>query len=69
MGTPKRKNASRISIIDEKIPEGQEMVFCGLNQALDTNPQIGAGQINRIYERIAKKAGLDELVIQGISVH
>ena len=52
-----------------KLPEGQEMLFCGLNRALDTSPQIGVGQINRIYKKIASKAGLNELEIKVISGH
>ncbi len=53
----------------KQLPEKQEMLFCGLNRALDLSPQIGAGQINRIYKRIAKNAGLDGSVINGISGH
>ena len=53
----------------KRLPEGQEMLFCGLNRALDTSPQIGVGQINRIYKKIARKAGLDESEIQCISGH
>ena len=53
----------------KELPEGQEMLYCGLNRALDISPQIGAGQINRIYKKIAKKAGLDESAIEGISGH
>jgi site-specific recombinase XerD len=30
----------------QKIQEGQGMLFCGLNRALDTSPRIGVGQIN-----------------------
>ena len=30
---------------------------------------LNSGQINRIYKRIAGDAGLDELVIEGISGH
>ena len=52
-----------------KLPEGQEFLFCGLNRALDTSPQIGVGQINRIYKKIARKAGLDESEIKRISGH
>jgi site-specific recombinase XerD len=52
-----------------RLQEGQEMLFCGLNRALDTSPKIGVGQINRIYKKIAKKAGLNESEIQGISGH
>lgn len=53
----------------KKLPKGQEMLYCGLNRALDISPQIGAGQINRIYKKIARKAGLDESAIEGISGH
>jgi integrase len=53
----------------KEIPEGQEMLFCGLNRALDFSAHIGAGQINRIYKRIARKAGLNESEIEGISGH
>ena len=53
----------------KKLPAGQEMLYCGLNRALDISPQIGAGQINRIYKKIARKAGLDESAIEGISGH
>jgi site-specific recombinase XerD len=53
----------------KKLPEGQVMLYCGLNRALDISPQIGAGQINRIYKKIARKAGLDESENQGISGH
>ncbi len=53
----------------KKLPEGQEMLYCGLNRALDISPQIGEGQINRIYKKIARKAGLDESAIEGISGH
>ena len=53
----------------KKLPAGQEMLYCGLNRALDISPQIGAGQINRIYKKIAKKARLDESAIEGISGH
>ena len=53
----------------KKLPEGQEMLFCGLNRALDFSANIGAGQINRIYKRIARKAGLNESEIEGISGH
>jgi site-specific recombinase XerD len=53
----------------KRLPEDQEMLFCGLNRALDTSPQIGVGQINRIYKKIARKAGLDESEIQCISGH
>jgi site-specific recombinase XerD len=53
----------------EQLPEGQEILFCGLNRSLDLSSKIGAGQINRIYKKIARKAGLDESTIKGISGH
>jgi integrase len=53
----------------KKLPKEQEILFCGLNRALDISLQIGAGQINRIYKKIARKAGLDESAIEGISGH
>ncbi|WP_215293702.1 tyrosine-type recombinase/integrase [Polynucleobacter sp. MG-5-Ahmo-C2] len=53
----------------KELPKEQEMLFCGLNRALDFSANIGAGQINRIYKRIARKARLDESAIEGISGH
>lgn len=53
----------------KKLPEGHEMLFCGINRALDTSPKIGVGQINRIYKNIAKKAGLNESEVKSISGH
>jgi site-specific recombinase XerD len=52
-----------------KLPEGQENIFCGLNRAGNISLNLGGGQVNRIYKRIAKKAGLDESIIKGISGH
>ena len=51
------------------LPEEQKVLFCGLNRAQDLSPRIGAGQINRIYKKIARKAGLTESIIEGISGH
>jgi integrase len=45
------------------------MPLCGLNRALDLSRQIRADQINRIYKQIARKAGLNESEIKGISGH
>jgi site-specific recombinase XerD len=53
----------------KEIPKGQEVLFCGLNRALELSLKIGAGQINRIYKTIARNAGLDELVVKLISGH
>jgi len=53
----------------KELPERQEMLFCGLNRALYLSLSIGSGQINRIYKKIARKAGLNESEIEGISGH
>jgi site-specific recombinase XerD len=53
----------------KKLREEQEMLFCGLNRAFDFSENIGAGQINRIYKRIARQAGLNASEIEGISGH
>ncbi len=52
-----------------KLPEGQENIFCGLNRADNISLNLGGGQVNRIYKRIARAAGLDESVVKGISGH
>jgi len=52
-----------------QLPEGQENIYCGLNRAGNTSLHLGGGQVNRIYKRIAEKAGLDESIIKGISGH
>ena len=51
------------------LPENKEMLFCGINRSLNLSLNIGAGQINRIYKRIARRAGLDESEIKCISGH
>ena len=53
----------------KELPKEQEILFCGLNRSLDISDQIGAGQINRIYKKIARNAGLSELEVEGISGH
>lgn len=53
----------------KELPENQEALFCGLNRSLDFSPNVGAGQINRIYKQIARKAGLGKAEIKGISGH
>jgi len=53
----------------KQLPDGQESIYCGLNRAGDISQYLGGGQVNRIYKRIARKAGLDESVIKGISGH
>lgn len=52
------------------LPEGQEYLMVGIARVGRTSPKnLGPGQVNRIYKRIARNAGLDELVIEGISGH
>lgn len=63
------KNSSRFDEMDRLSSENQEMLFCALNRSLDFGTKLGAGQINRIYKRIAKKAGLDDAEIKRISGH
>jgi len=53
----------------KELPEGQEKIMAGINRAHVIGSAVGAGQINRIYKRIAKAAGLDESIIKGISGH
>lgn len=50
-------------------PKNQAMLFCGLNRSLDFGTSLGAGQINRIYKRIARESGLDVAEIKEISGH
>lgn len=53
-----------------KLPEGQKMLFCGLNRTLDFSTNIGgAGKINYIYKRIARKTGFNEIEIERTSGH
>jgi len=53
----------------KQLPEGRENIYCGLNRAGDISQYLGGGQVNRIYKRIARTAGLDESIIKGISGH
>lgn len=47
--------------------EGQ--LFKGVNRAQKTTGSLCSGQINRIYKRLAKRAGLDQDMIEKISGH
>ena len=49
------------------ITHGQ--LFRGVTRAQKITPTLGASQINRIYKRIAKNAGLNQNLTQGISGH
>jgi len=53
----------------KELPAGQEKLITGISRSGDISPHLGGGQVNRIYKRIAKAAGLDESVIKGISGH
>ena len=53
----------------KELPVGHEKLITGISRSGDISPHLGGGQLNRIYKRIAKAAGLDESVIKGISGH
>jgi len=46
-----------------------EFLFRGIANNGDVSKGINAGQINRIYKRLAKKAGFSQEIIQNISRH
>jgi integrase len=53
-----------------ELPEGEEYLMVGIDRGgRISRSSLNSGQINRIYKRIAGDAGLDELVIEGISGH
>ena len=54
----------------KKLPEGQTYLIVGIDRGGRISPYcLGSGQVNRIYKRIARNAGLGELVVEGISGH
>ena len=54
----------------KELPEGQEYLMVGIDRGERiSRSSLGSGQVNRIYKRIARDAGLDELIIEGISGH
>ena len=54
----------------KELPEGQEYLMVGIDRgAKISRRSLNSGQVNRIYKRIARDAGLDELVIERISGH
>ena len=54
----------------KQLPKGQENLMVGINRGgRISRSSLNSGQVNRIYKRIARDAGLDELVIEGISGH
>ena len=64
-----RAHLALVEWINE-LPRGQEYLIVGIDRGgkISRN-SLGSGQINRIYKKIARDAGLDELVIKGISGH
>ena len=54
----------------KELPEGQEYLIVGIDRGgRISRSSLGSGQVNRIYKQIARNAGLNELVIEGISGH
>jgi len=54
----------------KELPERQENLIVGIDRGgRISRSSLNSGQVNRIYKRIARNAGLDELVIEGISGH
>jgi len=54
----------------KEIPEEQENLIVGIDRGgRISRSSLNSGQVNRIYKRIARDAGLDELTIEGISGH
>jgi len=54
----------------KELPEVQEYLMVGIDRGgrISRN-SLTSGQVNRIYKKIARVAGLDESVIKGISGH
>ena len=53
-----------------ELPDGQEYLIVGIDRGgRISRSSLGSGQVNRIYKRIARNAGLDESIIEGISGH
>ncbi|OYY31861.1 MULTISPECIES: site-specific integrase [unclassified Polaromonas] len=54
----------------KELPEEQVCLMVGIDRGgRISSSSLGSGQVNRIYKRIARSAGLDESVIEGISGH
>lgn len=53
-----------------KLPERSEYLMVGIDRAgRISRRSLGSGQVNRIYKKIARSAGLNELTIKKISGH
>ena len=54
----------------KKLPKEQEYLMVGIDRGGGISRScLGSGQVNRIYKKIARNAGLDASVIAGISGH
>ena len=54
----------------KELPEGQENLIIGIGRGgRISRSSLNSGQVNRIFKRIARNAGFDKLVIEGISGH
>ena len=54
----------------KELPDGQEYLMVGIDRGgRISHSSLGSGHVNRIYKRIARNAGLDESIIEGISGH
>jgi site-specific recombinase XerD len=53
----------------ERLQDDRGPLFRGVNRAQKITRTLGAGQINRIYKRLAARANLDEELIEKISGH
>ena len=54
----------------KELPNGQEYLMVGIDRGgRISRSSLGCGQVNRIYKRIARDAGFDKLVVDGISGH
>jgi site-specific recombinase XerD len=54
----------------KELHEGQEYLMVGIDRGERIlRSSLGSGQVNRIYKRIARDAGLEKIVIERISGH
>ncbi|MBT8568909.1 tyrosine-type recombinase/integrase [Polynucleobacter paneuropaeus] len=54
----------------KELSEEQKYLIVGINRGeIISRSSLGSGQVNRIYKRIARKAGLSELEVKRISGH
>jgi hypothetical protein len=54
----------------KELPRRQEYLMIGIDRGEKiSRSSLDSGQVNQIYKQIARDAGLDELVIEGMSGH